>query len=365
MFAAVGLVSVMAVIARGPNWSSFGTFWVAMKRQHHMASGALTLKGYGICSWAECKPLGEAEFRGMACKPRGVKGEWRLQDAGGVDVFTAQRRLRGRLLDVAVIRHAPARDLAAHMLLHLDDLATCWSLATHWLRAELGCQRVDAGFGTRRAKDYFPSFAEAKNADYDVPSFGGAAVDNRDPMMQAMWQEAHPLVFKDIKQDRRVTLRLRQRMSGAGTQSKFGGALRGEFGSYGLICADWTEHTAPQDSGLYDCFEQTVADVLGPIIAVAKQIADRKQTYLAGAFEGVDFAEGGGGGFAALAPLTQAEMDVARLVAKGMSYKEIARIRCRSFSTIDHQLRSIRQKTGATSTSALVSQLAKADFLTR
>ncbi|MBF3226145.1 helix-turn-helix domain-containing protein, partial [Pseudomonas aeruginosa] len=56
------------------------------------------------------------------------------------------------------------------------------------------------------------------------------------------------------------------------------------------------------------------------------------------------------------------EIEVARLVAKGLSYKEIARIRRRSFSTIDHQLRSIRQKTGASSTSALVSLLARTDF---
>ena len=65
---------------------------------------------------------------------------------------------------------------------------------------------------------------------------------------------------------------------------------------------------------------------------------------------------------AGLATLTASEIEVARLVAKGLSYKEIARIRRRSFSTIDHQLRSIRQKTGASSTSALVSLLARTDF---
>ena len=236
------------------------------------------------------------------------------------DVFAAQRQLRGQLLDVAVTRYTPARDLAAHMLLHLDDLTACWALATNWLRAGLGCQRVDAGFGMRRAKDHYPGLAEAKNADFDVPSFGGTAVDNHDPVMQAMWHGPRPLSFKDIRQDRRVTPRLRQRMSGARTQSKFGGALRTANGSFGLICTDWTEHTAPQEQDLYNCFEQTVADVLSPFIAVA------------------------------------------RLVAKGMSYKEIARLRGRSFSTIDHQLRSIRQKTGAASTVSLVSLLAKADL---
>ena len=56
---------------------------------------------------------------------------------------------------------------------------------------------------------------------------------------------------------------------------------------------------------------------------------------------------------------TSSEAEVASLVAKGLSYKEIALIRGRSFSTIDHQLRSIRQKTGVSGTSALISLLAR------
>jgi DNA-binding NarL/FixJ family response regulator len=98
---------------------------------------------------------------------------------------------------------------------------------------------------------------------------------------------------------------------------------------------------------------------LSPIIAVAKEIADLNHegwhrhwnsNYVSRPALKPDF----------LAKLTSSEIDIARLVAKGLSYKEIARIRGRSFSTIDHQLRSIRQKTGMSSTSALVSLLAKA-----
>lgn len=315
--------------------------------------------------------FGGAAFDRLRRKEEGLPGT-RGQDApdaaafsedfrGGV--FAAQRRLRNRLLDRGMIRQAPARDLAAHMLLHLDDLPGCWSIATTWLRAELACQRVDTGFGRREAKDYFPGFAEAKDADYDVPSFGGGrAVDNRDPAMQAMWLEPHPLIFADIKQDSRITMRLRQRMSGARTKSKFAWALRTEQGSYGLICADWTEHFAPWESGLYDCFEQTAADVLSPIIAVAKEIADQDParrygngSYALSQFRG--FSDAG-----SPARLTGSEIEIAKLVAKGLSYKEIARIRRRSFSTIDHQLRSIRQKMGVSSTSALVSLLARADL---
>lgn len=283
------------------------------------------------------------------------------------DVFATQRRMRSQLLDHSIIRYKPARDLAAHMLLNIDDLPACWSLATSWLRVELDCHRVDAGFGRPKARDYYPGYAEAKDSNYDIPSFGGSAVYNRDPAMQAMWLGSRPLVFADIKQDRRVTPRLRQRMSGARTKSKFGGALRTQEGSYGLICADWTEHIAPQRSKIYDCFEQTVSDVLSPIIAIAKEIAEQAPKSIGGHQNTDDFAVKAQLFSAPLdiEILTDSEAEVARLVAQGLSYKEIARIRDRSFSTIDHQLRSIRKKIGVSSTSELVSLLAKVDHFVR
>jgi DNA-binding CsgD family transcriptional regulator len=250
------------------------------------------------------------------------------------------------------------------MLLHIDDLAGCWSIAANWLRAEVGCHRVDAGFGQRTAAVYLPGFAEAKSSDHDVPSFAGKPVDNRDAMMQAMWSDEHPLVYADIKHDSRVSIRMRQRMSGAKTRSKLAWALRTPQGGYGLICADWTEHLVPVQSGLYDSFEQTVADVLSPIIFVAKGLSGQVS---ADSSPGPQWHPSIAGlpqsaGQAALAGLTRSETEVARLVAKGMSYKEIARIRGRSFSTIDHQLRSIREKAGAVSTAALIYLLAHSDL---
>lgn len=250
------------------------------------------------------------------------------------------------------------------MLLHLDDLTGCWSIAANWLRAELGCHRVDTGFGDQAAADYFPGFAEAKSSDYDVPSFAGRPVDNRDAMMQAMWRDNRPLVYADIKHDSRVSIRMRQRMSGAETKSKLAWALRTPQGSFGLICADWTEHLVPVESGLYDCFEQTVADVLSPIIFVAKAIAGQAAEDAGSATQwhlGTARLPKSAGEVA-LAGLTPSETEVARLVAKGLSYKEIARIRGRSFSTIDHQLRSIREKTGAVSTAALIHLLSRSDI---
>jgi DNA-binding CsgD family transcriptional regulator len=275
------------------------------------------------------------------------------RDTFGGDLFAAQRQLRTALLDTRRIQLSSARDLAAHMLLYLDDVAECWLIGTSWLRNELGCHRVDTGFGHQDAVTYQPGFAEAKAPDFNVPSFAGRPVDNRDAMMQAMWSEGRPLVYADIKQDRRVSSRMRQRMSGAQTRSKLAWALRTSSGSYGLICADWTEHEVPHQSDIYDCFEQTVSDVFSPIIIVAKRMSERL------AVDGYPQQAAGGGPHSRLSRLTAAERDVAALVARGMSYKQIARMRGRSFSTIDHQLRSIREKTGTPSTAALIHLLSK------
>ena len=68
------------------------------------------------------------------------------------------------------------------------------------------------------------------------------------------------------------------------------------------------------------------------------------------------------GGSSPLAELTPAERKVADLVATGMSYKEIARHLNRSFSTVDHQLRSVRTKLGVRSTSRLVRLLSDQAF---
>lgn len=282
-------------------------------------------------------------------------------EVGTIDVYDAQLLLRAELLDKANINQSGARDLAAHMLLHLDDISGCWNIATNWLRFELGCQRVDTGFGRAQDLEYTPGFSEARNPDYDVPSFGGEALENRDPFMQLLWSNTRPLVFDDIKQDRRATPKLRRKISSARTKSKFASPLRTSEGAYGLICADWTEHFVPNESALFDCFEQTVSDVLSPIIAVAKKIRDAKE---------ITGSNGGGTiGHASYIPpveqpqvkLTASEAEVARLVAQGFSYKEIARIRDRSSSTVDHQLRSLRKKFGVSSTASLVSLLARSD----
>lgn len=275
-------------------------------------------------------------------------------------ILAAQQALRSELLDKKKITDAGSRDLASHLLLYIDDLDSCWSIATQWLRDKLNCSRVDTGFGSPSAKEYFPSYAEAKSRNYSVPTLGNSAVDNRDRAMQAMWFADKPLIFEDIKQDRRIEMGLRQRLSNAETKSKFAAVLRVGDKRFGLICADWTKEQVPWESHIYDQFYQTVSEVLCPIIFVAHDLNKTRLAYPPEQNEALDrFRQIGHPPGQLKKLLTQAEIEVAVLVAQGVSYKEIANRRGKSFSTVDHQLRSIRKKLNVSTTAQLISLLGR------
>jgi hypothetical protein len=112
----------------------------------------------------------------------------------------------------------------------------------------------------------------------DVPSFAGRSVDNRDAVIQATWVADRPLVDADIKQDRRGSLRIGERIASAQTPPRFACVLRSRASSYVLIWVDWTDYKGPSKSNLRNCFELTVADALSPMIHVARAIGEQLPT---------------------------------------------------------------------------------------
>jgi DNA-binding CsgD family transcriptional regulator len=255
-----------------------------------------------------------------------------------------QRELRGRLLDRRQIAWRPARDLAAHMLLHLDDAECCLQLSVQWLRDAFDADRVDAGFGSPRDVIYRPQ-AEALRSTRSVPSMVGARIDAADGGVQGVWASRRIVVFRDIAQERRMGERLRASLLGSGARSILATALRDRGAPVGLTCADWMERRVDMSDTRCARLQELSDDVLGPIISAARHLAE----------EAADAGPAPSGkAWAALRDLTPAERRVARLAATGMSYKEIARQLNRSFSTVDHQLRSVRRKLGVRSTGRLV-----------
>jgi DNA-binding CsgD family transcriptional regulator len=261
------------------------------------------------------------------------------------NLFAAQRQLRRSLLDSpGAIRWRPARDLAAHLLLHLDAPDDCLRVAVDWLREALDADRVDCGFG-RPDDALFRPQAEALRDGRNVPSVVGIEMDAIDWGLQALWQAHGVMVLRDFELERLLSQRMRAELLRLGTRVKMAVPIMDRTGPLGLMCVDWLDAWEPARDERRARFEEVAAVVLGPVMSASLRMAGgmRRATRPTR-----DEAPG------LFDSLTPAERTVAWLAAEGLSYKEIARQLDRSFSTVDHQLRSARSKLGVSSTARLV-----------
>jgi len=262
------------------------------------------------------------------------------------DMVGLQRHLRTSLLDSGRAAVMPgAADLTAHLLLYLDDSARCWEMTLGWLRGALDADRVDGGFGSPARAVYQP-LAEVVRGDLQLPSSVGAVIDAREVSVRSVWDASHAVVFESVAADARFTPVLRAQMLALETRAKLAVSLRDGAGPIGMICCDWTRERRRWNPALCEQVSALASDVLGPILAAARRAACDADEMVADAAPGAGYCM-----------LTAGELQVARLVVTGMSYKEIARQLNRSFSTVDHRLRSIRDKLGARSTARMVAML--------
>ena len=269
------------------------------------------------------------------------------------EILETQRSLRHRLLKSgAAVGWRPARDLAAHMLLELDDASACWGLAVEWIRNATSSDRADGGYATPSQTIYRPGFAEALSSDFIVPSLRDVRVNNWDNGVRLLWHSSRPIVFADMAQEARFGPGLRRDLVAADTVSKIACSLWDGRLPVGLICVDWTYSGAnparAKYARVFDRFESTCRDVIAPILAAAHR------------FNGAEAMPASEP--SQVHALTRAEREVARLAARGLRYKQIAAELNRSFSTVDHQLRSIREKFGVSNNPALIARLARGDF---
>ena len=260
------------------------------------------------------------------------------------DLLHAQRQLRGRLLDTRQGVLPGAADLAAHLLLYLEDADRCWQLAAQWIRDNLDADHVDGGFAAPGAA-YRPSGHSVRT---DVPelAIAGLEVAAEDGALRTVWQARGAVVFDDIATDARFAARTRAQLLAAETRAKLAVAVRDGGEPVGLICCNWGSTRQRWKPDLCRQVGELSTHVLGPIFAAAARPGSA-QCRAPAPMMAVGL----------LAELTPGELEVARLVVTGMTYKEIAARLNRSFSTVDHRLRAIREKSGARSTARMVAQL--------
>ncbi|MFM2340963.1 MAG: hypothetical protein RLZZ592_616 [Pseudomonadota bacterium] len=259
---------------------------------------------------------------------------------GAAELLRLQRLWRERLLGGAgATRWRPGREIAAELLLHLDDEAACWHRAADWLRDLLDADRVDAGPGgfvdaAGCARAYRPS-AEVQREAQPLPTVLGLAFEATDPGLQAVWRVEGCLPIREVAQERAMSAALRERLLAHGTQAKLALPLRAGAQAIGLLCADWQRPEPRWSDATGQQLGHWAAQALGPLLAEASRLNALARPPV-------------------LPTLTPAELRVARLVARGLSYKEIARQLDRSVSTIDHQTRRLREKFGVHSNARLM-----------
>ncbi len=192
-----------------------------------------------------------------------------LRDSG--ELFHQQQRLKHSLLDAPqAIRWRSARDLAAHMLLSIDEPAVCWGLALDFLRRNLGVERVDGGFASPEDDLYWPAFAECRSGP-DVPSLLGLAVNNHAHAARQIWLSGGPLVHENMEQDVVFDAALRRHFLSIGTIGKMTCAVFLGNEPIGLVCADRMSKGNGWQTSQFDCFDSVTRDVMAPILHVTKK----------------------------------------------------------------------------------------------
>jgi DNA-binding NarL/FixJ family response regulator len=267
---------------------------------------------------------------------------------GEASYYSTQQAMRAWLLDIrSSISFAPARDLAAHMLLSINDLTQAGNIAAQWLQERLNAERVDGNMGCP-ADDVYRRGRWESSVPQGVPSTKGSVVDNTDPGMRYVWDSKIPIVVNSVFDEPAISHSARAALLATSTKSKMFMPLRTLDGiPFGLLCVDRvTAVHRTWDTAMVNLFGSVVREVVSPILATAKSLNN-------------DIGLKQSSRPLVTKQLTEAEIKVARLAAQGLGYKEIARELERSVHTVDHQLRSIRTKLGISSHAKLVQFLAR------
>lgn len=230
------------------------------------------------------------------------------------------RRLRHDLIDPHVGVVPPAMlDCAAHMLLYFDDPAGVRRIALQHLLQRYGAARADLGFGSPSLAVY-RACASLRQMDCDVPDMVGRELPNLDPGIQVVWRSERTIVL-DVRTEPALDC-LRPVILALGTRSKLARRLEYRDTLFGIVCVDRTDARCAWTTTDQRYLDQFVLSFLAPILTRSHAVAQDGKA----------------------ARLTQAERAVARLAARGLSYKEIAAALGKSPHTVDNQLRQMRAK---------------------
>lgn len=251
---------------------------------------------------------------------------------------TGQLHRDENIPDVRILRHrfldercrdtpGPLLDCVAHMLLYIDQPDTLLEIALSYLVRTLAACRGDAGVSAPHLPLYTPT-AVYLDPCYEAPTMLGVSLSNKHPILQLIWRTSGPVRFEQVEQNP-VIGDLREAFINLRSRSMVARSLEYSNTTLGLICLDHTEESHVWQPGELALIDNFCQEFLAPILAYSLQLSKRLPS--------VRVANA----------LTSAELEVVRLAAEGLTYREIAATLNKSVRTVDNQLRSAREKLGA------------------
>jgi DNA-binding CsgD family transcriptional regulator len=230
-------------------------------------------------------------------------------------------KLRHAVLDVHGGIVPPAMlDCGGHMLLYFDEPSAVLRIGLRHLLDRFGATRGAIGLGSPHDPIFRPCAVEMQ-AGLDVPNVLGFAHPNQDRAIQSVWHSDRP-VYYDVVHDPAMN-RLLPIMQNFRTRALMARRLEYRNRSFGLICIDHTEERRCWSQSDLVYLDQFVVNFFAPIISASR--FSQPENHVS---------------------LTEAEQAVVRLVARGLSCKEIAAELHKSPYTVDNQLRRIRERLG-------------------
>ena len=237
--------------------------------------------------------------------------------------------LKRSFVDPLPTKLSKVKDVAAHLILEIDDPRTQLAIACRFVSEHLDACRVDAGFGNAKDEIWTAS-VEHRNAASSAPSIVNLHLPNQSGVVQRVWKSATPVNYQDCLKAPKFAP-FRDGFKELRTKSMVVQRLAVDRTKFGIMCVDQTTHARRWKPQEMEFLHDFCRNTLSPLSAIARFRKLQEHPIL-----------------------TKAEFEAVKLAAAGLTYKEIARRLGKSVRTIEHQLRNARQKTGATNQADLV-----------
>nr|PMH67371.1 hypothetical protein BCU62_07455 [Enterovibrio norvegicus] len=220
------------------------------------------------------------------------------------------------------------QDAIAHLILELDDPETMLAISTRFIAERLDVNRVDGGFSSRTQLHYRPT-QEFRDAE-ELPSMVNAVFPNKHRSLQTIWRSKKPVIFHNIALNPLLN-GIHDAVLATEVKSMMALSLGTHHKDIGILCIDQCDRERVWTTKEQVYIHELAKNILSPLFDASQTSAISEHCLL-----------------------SDAELNVVRLAAEGMSYVQIADTLHKSVRTIENQLRSARHKTGAQNQTDLV-----------